>query len=475
MLDRLGWISLLILVYGAAFACIFRILLTYRTAQGALAWIIALLSVPYVAVPLFVVFGRNRFSGYVRARRSGDRALQSLLDRILRQSATSLTSAPAESPELKVLSDLIRMPFFRHNRCQLLKDGEETFATLFAALEAATDYILLEFYIVRSDRIGQQIKAALKRKLAEGLRVYFIYDEIGSAGLSQLYLDDLIASGARVKSFGTGNSRRRRFQINFRNHRKLLICDGRIGFVGGINLGDEYLEDTAALGKWRDTHCQIEGPAVQALQLAFVEDWNWVDNRVPPLHWANWEAQAADQPVLILPTGPADEFESCTLFFLHLINSARQRLWITSPYFVPDLQILNALQLATLRGVDVRVMIPENPDHKLIRMVSYSYLMQADAAGVGIYQYQGGFMHQKVALVDDRYAAVGTANLDNRSMRLNFEITALIACPQFVAETHAMLCEDLRHCRKLRAGDYQHQALWFRLASRALRLGAPML
>ncbi|WP_091999070.1 cardiolipin synthase [Marinobacter pelagius] len=464
------------LLYLAALACIYRILLTYRTSQGAIAWIIGLLGLPYLTVPLFLLIGRNRFGGYVKARRMGDESLTALLNRFEQQT----TSIPAPGndrfqDELQVLCKLGRQPFTDGNQCTLLRDGEATFEALFEAMEDACRYILLEFYIVRSDRVGQRIKSILERKLAQGVEVWFLYDDIGSAFLPRRYLRELSRAGARVASFGDGNIRRRRFQINFRNHRKLLVCDGKVGFVGGINLGDEYLGTAMDQDPLRDTHCRIEGPAVSGLQLAWLEDWNWASDELPNLDWSAGEHTPGDQEVLILPTGPADSWETCTLFFLNCINNARSRIWIASPYFVPDFQIMNALQLAALRGVDVRILIPETPDNHLIKLAAYSYLVQASQAGIGIYRYQPGFMHQKVVLVDDRYAAVGTANLDNRSMRLNFEITAINTDRQFVSGVEQMLEEDLKSCRLMTERDYRDRSILFRLTCRAIRLSAPLL
>lgn len=466
----------LIVVYGLALFCVYRVLLSYRTAQGAIAWIVGLLGFPFLALPLFVLFGRNRFSGYVKARRLGDQSLNHLLEDFERQAA-AIPKAGHEhfSDELQVLSNLAKQPFTSGNQCDLLKDGKAIFEALFDAMEDAREYILLEFYIVRSDRVGQRIKSILKRKLAEGVQVYFLYDDIGSFELPRRYLTELSQAGAQVVSFGNGNIRRRRLQLNFRNHRKLLVCDGHVGFIGGINLGDEYLGTAVDQGPWRDTHCRITGPAVLGLQLAWLEDWNWASDTLPRLNWQAPETGPGDQDVLILPTGPADPFETCTLFFLNCINNARRRIWITSPYFVPDFQVVNALQLAALRGVDVRIIIPEKSDHRLIRLAAYSYLVQASRAGIGIYRYQPGFMHQKLVLVDDRYAAIGTANLDNRSMRLNFEITALSTGADFVRQVQDMLREDLKSCRRMTDRDYRDRSLLFRLTCRAVRLLAPLL
>lgn len=464
------------LLYMASLACIYRILLTYRTAQGAIAWIISLIGLPYIAVPMFLLFGRYRFGGYLKARRMGNEALSSLLDQFENQT-TSISNPGQEhfSDELQVLCKLSRQPFTSGNDCRLLRDGTATFEALFQAMEEARHYILLEFYIVRSDKVGHRIKSILERKLAEGVAVWFLYDDIGSVSLSRRWLKELSAAGARVASFGDGNIRRRRFQINFRNHRKLLVCDGRIGFVGGINLGDEYLGTAMDQEPWRDTHCRIEGPAVTGLQLAWLEDWNWASDTRPELDWSPVSTLPGEDEVLVLPTGPADTWETCTLFFLNCINNARRRIWIASPYFVPDFQVMNALQLAALRGVDVRILIPEKSDSRLIRVAAYSYLVQACQAGIGIYRYQPGFMHQKVVMVDERYAAVGTANLDNRSMRLNFEITAINTSAAFIRQVESMLKEDLEQCRLMTESDYRDRSILFRLWCRAVRLLAPLL
>jgi cardiolipin synthase len=266
-----------------------------------------------------------------------------------------------------------------------------------------------------------------------------------------------------------------RLQVNFRNHRKLLVCDGEVGFVGGINLGDEYLGASGDDEPWRDTHCRIRGPATQGLQLAWLEDWNWASDEIPELNWTPSTVPDGDEEVLILPMGPADTYETGALFFLNCINNARHRLWIASPYFVPDFQILNALQLAALRGVDVRIIIPEKSDSWLIGLAAYSYLVQASRAGIAIYRYQPGFMHQKTLLVDDRYGAVGTANLDNRSMRLNFEIMAINTSRDFVARMERMLTADLKSCRLMTEHDYRDRSIPFRLACRSVRLLGPLL
>jgi len=468
--------AVLVISYMLAFACIHRVLMSYRTAQGAAAWIISLLTMAPLAVPLFFLFGRSRFDGYVKARRLGNQAVNHLVERFERQNAA--LSEPHRQPdtdELMALTRLAKQPFSTGNDCQLLRDGVATVDALLEAMEQSQEYILLEFYIVRSDHVGDRIKQVLKRKAAEGVRVYFLYDDIGSLFLSRGYMREMRKAGVETASFGDGDVRRHRLQINFRNHRKLLICDGRVGFVGGVNLGDEYLGTAMHHEPWRDTHCRIEGPAVVALQLAWTEDWHWATKAIPELNWSWSGPYPGELDVLSVATGPADDYDSGSLFFLNAINSARDRLWITTPYFVPDQQVVNALQLAALRGVDVRILIPEKSDSLLVTLAAYSYLIQASRSGISLYQYRQGFMHQKVLLVDNRYAAIGTHNLDNRSMRLNFEIAAVIRNSAFAGEVERMLEKDLENCHLLDAAHFYDRSLPFRLACRSARLLAPLL
>src|SRR3546814_47357 len=265
------------------------------------------------------------------------------------------------------------------------------------------------------------------RRARGGRRIYMLYDEIGSYGLPNAFIAELRAAGAVVRPFGTTQGPVNRFQLNFRNHRKILVADGSLAFVGGLNFGDEYLGRSAAMGPWRDTHLRIAGPVVQAIHLGFTEDWFWAAREVPEL---NWNPQAVEEDglrVLALPTGPADVQDSCELFFLEALRSARRRIWIASPYFVPDEQIVSALELARLRGVEVRILLPEKPDQLLVYLASYGYYAMAERAGIEIYRYQPGFLHQKVLLVDDDIVSIGTANLDNRSFRLNFELSIVVS------------------------------------------------
>jgi len=452
-----------------------RALFTARSPPGAMAWVMGMITFPYVAVPLYWIFGRNRFQGYVASRREGDRVVDALAPELHAARAFPDPRSPDLPGLFPVLERLAELPFTAGNSVRLLIDGQATFDAILAAIDAATTYVLVQFFIIRDDNIGRRLKNRLIAAARRGVAVRLLYDEIGCHELPHAYIEELTGAGCEISAFNTTLGWRNRLQLNFRNHRKIVVADGRTAFVGGHNVGDEYMGKDPRLGHWRDTHVRIEGPAATLVQLAFVEDWYWATGRAPDLDWELRHAPDGDMPALVLPTGPADDIESCDLFFFQAISAATRRVWIVSPYFVPDREIVSALQLAVLRGVDVRIMLPRKPDHKMVYLASFSYLSDLDTLGVKFYRYGDGFLHQKVILVDDSMASVGTANCDNRSFRLNFEITLAVADPAFVAAVEAMLLTDFASCVRVTADDYEDRSFLFKTGVMLSRLLSPIL
>ncbi|WP_417329001.1 cardiolipin synthase [Halomonas cupida] len=466
----LGLMIFLVHVGGALSAVL--ALMSSRTSQGAIAWIISLVTMPYLALPAYWIFGRPRFYGYVSARGQRDTVLR----RVLQQYRDRFDSHVVDSddPDVRVVEQLAMMPMTSGNQTELLIDGEATFDSLFAGIDSARSYILIQFFIVRDDALGRRLKKHLIGAAGRGVRVHFLYDEIGSRQLGEGYLKDLRLSGIGVSAFHSSRGWRNRFQLNFRNHRKILVVDGEQGWLGGLNVGIEYLGQSERHGSWRDTHLKLMGPGVLGLQEAFWEDWHWATGSMLNLSWQPWVAHEQGRNVAIVPSGPADPQETASLLIQHQIHSARERLWVTSPYFVPDEGVQDALRLAAMRGVDVRIMIPERPDHLLVFLSAFAFLPAMLKAGIRVYRYLPGFLHQKVMLIDDQAASVGTVNLDNRSFRLNFEITALVADRAFAAEVANMLEADLAHCREVTLQELRSRSLWRKLISRGAYLLAPV-
>jgi len=470
------YVSLFLLImHLLGFVSSIDALMGVRTSQGAIAWVISLNTFPLIAVPSYWVLGRSKFQGYATARQVDDSKLSYIAAKTLQDKADFTSDLSQKFPSVRAAELLADLPMLTGNSSELLIDGEATFASIFAGMEAAENYILVQFYIVKDDELGRKLKELLVRKAHQGVRVYFLYDEVGSSKLPKSYIEDLRQSGAHAESFNSRKGPRNRFQINFRNHRKIVVVDGMASWVGGHNVGDEYLGNGAQFSHWRDTHVKIKGPATLALQLSYLEDWHWATDQIIELDWQTALYDHGEKHILVIPTGPADTYETAGLMFTHAINSAQKRIWIASPYFVPDEGVLAALQLAGLRGVDVRILIPDEPDHLLVYLAAFSYFQQAEKSGVKFYRYTKGFMHQKTMLVDDNVSAVGTANFDNRSFRLNFEITAIILHDQFSAEVEQMFREDFENSRLMRAEEVAEKPFWFKLAVRLARLTSPML
>ena len=465
----LVWLSLEL----AGVLHVIHALMHVRTSQGTIAWVISLITFPYLAIPLYWVMGRSRFSGYVRARRAGDERLRKLAQTMHDRMHHYEVGVPDEDAFAKAARVLGGLPFTRGNELELLIDGDETFERLFDAISHASNYLCVSFFIVKNDKLGLRFQQALIERARAGVKVWFLFDEIGSHKLPRSYLRALRDAGVRCEPFGTNRHWWSRLQLNFRNHRKIMVIDGVLAFLGGLNVGDEYMGRDDRFGAWRDTHLQLKGPAVQAVQMVFLEDWYWAAKEALELRW-NTYPETADQVAAIIPTGPADPADSWQLVVAEAANASRQRLWITSPYFVPDEGVLTALQAAALRGTDVRILLPERPDHLLVWLSAFSYYEQSIPFGIRLFRYQRGFLHQKVMLIDDRLAAVGTANLDNRSFRLNFEITALSPDPAFVDEVTHMLELDFSHAAEVRLEDFTGRSFLFRAACRAARLLAPV-
>jgi cardiolipin synthase len=446
-----------------------------RTSQGAIAWAISLVTFPWLALALYAIFGRNRFNGYVLLRSSKDLDIHHFIDRIQAEAAAKKLIRGELSESERALTRLADMPVTRHNKSRLLIDGHETFRSIFEGIESAEQYILVQFFIIKDSAVGRELQSKLIRKAKENVKVYLLYDEIGSHKLPQSYLRDMQVAGIVTSAFHTTKGKTNRFQLNFRNHRKIVVVDGKIAYTGGHNVGDEYLGQHPKFGAWRDTHVEIKGPAVQFIQFCFVEDWYWATKGIPELNWEPRRAADGREDALVIASGPADRLETCGLMFAQVISEARERVWIASPYFVPDLQILSALKLAALRGLDVRVLLPEKADHRTVHLASFSYYQNTLAFGIKLYRYTAGFMHQKVFLIDSRCAAVGTANLDNRSFRLNFEITFLNYDSFFIREVETMLSKDFTRSKAATMDEYIRRPFLFKLAVRFARLLAPIL
>jgi len=466
---------LTIVLEVAAIILALRAILIARTPQSAIGWSVALILLPIVTIPLFLVFGESRFSGYVRAGTGGSEAL----DKALRATVRHLDGYRARVSGLcedgaRVAERLSGLPPTTGNSTRLLLDGEATFGAILKEIGEARESVWVQFFIIKDDILGNALADALIAASKRGVQCLVLYDQVGSKKLPQQWNNRLTAAGVEVHPFVTNRQNGYRFQVNFRNHRKLVITDGRIAFVGGLNAGDEYMGRSKRFGPWRDTHMRIEGPSVAALRISFLEDWNYVTHSVPEFRLsAPTLPSHAAAIVFPVASGPAEDWSVCAAVFLSVIQDAQQRVWLASPYFVPSSPLLYAICHAALRGVDVRIILPQMADHLLPWLSSFSYYPKLREAGVKVWRYQPGFMHQKVLLADDDFAIVGSINLDYRSFMLNFELSAAVHDPGFAQDVEKMFLADFDRSKPENLRKFEDGSLLFRLKSRAAALMSP--
>lgn len=463
--------TLVVINYVLAAVCAIREIMVSRTSQGSIAWLVALGFLPFPTALIYLVFGWKHFESYTRTRHNIRH------NRILR--AEDLKQIDRESGRTwPVLVRAAGMPFVEGNHATLLIDGEATFDSIFAGIAAAERYVLVQFYIIRDDALGQRLADLLIERARAGVAVYVLYDDVGSNGLPRSYRRRLEAEGIRVSAFNERHGLIRLFgatRINYRNHRKNVVVDGTVAWTGGSNVGIEYLGEDKRFGHWRDTQLRLEGLAAQSFALVFREDWSWATGEELDLPAVDDYARDGEVSALLMATGPADKFEACAIAFTDVIAQSRERLWIVSPYFVPDTDARIALYAAAMRGVDVRIMLPSKPDHLLVWFASNAHADAMVEHGVAVYRYTRGFLHQKVILVDDRLAGVGSVNFDNRSFSINFELTVWMPGAAMTTAVREMLETDFAGCRLVTREEVAKRNPFARFAAYAARLFSPIL
>jgi len=455
-----------------AMVCAVREVMNSRTSQGSIAWLLSLIMLPFPTAFLYLIFGWKLFDEYSAVQSHSARKARA------KQAAELMITDPEATSEWPVLANVAQMPFLSGNKAELLIDGSATFESIFAGIRRAQDYILIQFYIIRDDRLGQELAQLLIERARAGVTVRVLYDDIGSNGLPIEYVQRLRRAGVQVATFNQRHPFLRIYgptRINYRSHRKVVSVDGKEAWVGGHNVGIEYLGEDPRFGHWRDTHVHVTGPAALAVGLVFREDWEWATGERLPTPLPAKIDTPGDQPVLVMPTGPADKLEGCAIAFTEVISRARRRLWIVSPYFVPGLDVQTALYAAALRGVDVRILLPKKPDHILVWLASNSHADSMVGHGISVYRYLAGFLHEKIILVDDEIAGVGTANFDNRSFTINFECTLWFTSPEMIAAVDRMLDADFAASHQTRLEDVRNQPWIQRFIGHGARLFSPIL
>ncbi|MDR1532283.1 MAG: cardiolipin synthase [Clostridiales bacterium] len=467
------------------------------------AWMMVILIVPYFGFLLYLILGADsrKHTVFIQKLHRDETILREYLlkgfddytlvneelETLRRRNIVNIKGA-------EHLNDLVYLnlhsgggAFTTGNAVEPYFDGASKFEALLEDIEKAKNFIHMQYYIVRTSRLGRRIFDALTRKSREGVEVCFFTDGMGSPFISREYKKTLVDAGGRLAVFYPP----RFIRLNYRNHRKLAIIDGTVGYVGGFNIGDEYLGESKRFGYWRDAHLRITGPAVRQLELRFIMDWNFchrerikitdkyfpsLTDRAPaaePGHPADRRGQGVNMQVI--SSGPDTRWPNIYYAYSKMISEANRSIYIQSPYFVPDDGLFEALRIAALSGIDVRIVIPARPDHPFVYWAALSYLGDLVSAGVKCYQYTKGFLHSKLMIIDGVLASVGTANMDVRSFKLNFEVSAIIYDSETVSKLTGRFESDLCDCDVMDVEWYESRSGMSKIKEALSRLLSPLL
>ncbi|HEY3346550.1 MAG TPA: cardiolipin synthase [Nitrospirota bacterium] len=441
-----------VFIAGILLSCIF-IIYERNSPTGTLAWLLAMIFFPFAGLLMYFIFGRHRVRmriKLIRAIRESVGDLRQKLD--LKGSFNEVIKGHPKYEDLMRLAyNFPGPPPTAGNSVVLQGSAKESYPDMLRTISEAKEHVHAMYYIIRPDESGRKLMDALVERAKAGVEVRLLYDDIGSWSMKLKFFRPLIEAGGTVREYRPVHfSRIRTFYANFRNHRKMLIVDGKTAFTGGINIGDEYLGRDKKIGNWRDTNIKVTGPAAAHLQLTFAEDWYYVTGELLTQAYVNPGRQTGGEIVQVVPSGPDRYREHISHIFFTAITSARKRLFIASPYFVPDESVLTALTAASLRGVDVRLLFPKNWDRRIIKYASRSYYREMLEAGCKIYEYGNGFMHAKTMSVDGDLGIVGTANMDIRSFRLNFEVCTVCYSAKVASDLEHQFMRDLEDAEEIR-------------------------
>lgn len=456
-----------------------------RQPTATLAWILTVALIPFVGIGLYLLIGRTKTRRIVRRTRAAARALAPVVERYGMRAWHPLDGLSMEERrtcDLIVLGErLAAARTSRLNEVAPLDTAAATYRAILEAIDAAEKHVHILFYIIQPDRTGESLRDRLVTSAGRGVAVKVIVDAVGSSSLPDNFWTPLIAVGGKVATYNPVSAftseLRRRDRVDFRNHRKLVIVDGHVAFTGGINVGREYLGLDPEIGHWRDTHLRISGPAVLSLQEVFALDWLSAADQDEAIESWFPEPELHDNGCLveIVDSGPDTEWAPVEQIYLHAIAQARHRVWLATPYFVPSAPLEAMLFNAGMRGIDVRILLPEKADSLLVNLASRSYFSELLGGGVRIFLYERGFMHAKTMVVDEWMGTVGSANMDVRSFQLNFELNAFVFDKRFCRELASQFLIDLSHAREHTSKDEERLKLGTRILQQSSRLFSPLL
>ena len=456
---------------------IFIILLIFferRDPSSTWAWLLILTLLPVLGFILYLFLGLTPRKKQVFQKKQEQDDVKNM---VYVDKSKSLTIPESDFDHLEV--SIIRLglrsrnpALVGYNQIKIYTNGTDKFADLFKDIERAKNFVHVNYYIINDDELGNELMDLLTKKAQEGIEVRLLYDRMGCRNLSKYSINELVDAGGEAVPFAPFI-----LDMNYRNHRKNVIIDGQIGYLGGINVGDEYVGRSKRFGDWRDTHLRLKGESVNSMQHRFLLDWAFASGEdfLGDKKYFPEKETKGKSPVQIVSSGPDSREEEIKSLFLKMIYGAENSIYIQTPYFIPDPAMLEALQVAARSGVDIRVMIPDRGDHPFVYAANNSFVGQMLEAGASCYRYTKGFLHSKTICIDGRILSIGTTNMDVRSFKLNFEINAFIY-DEDIAQLHdEIFREDLKESREITVQEYEERGWTMKVRESISRLLSPIL
>ncbi|MFI9044947.1 cardiolipin synthase [Staphylococcus saprophyticus] len=456
-----------------------------RDATATWAWLFLLFVMPVLGFFIYIFFGRG-----IRKKRERGFAHNQIEDGMKRVQAQLQDStnkiSDSDNPIVRKHRDiattlLTKEPSFlsNDNNIDIYTDGHDLFSQMKEDLCNAKTYIHMEYYVLNLDGLGTEIINILEQKAEEGLEVKLLYDAVGSKSVHKSKFKKFRENGGQVEAFFQAKIPLINFRVNNRNHRKIVVIDGMTGYVGGFNVGDEYLGLNDKFGYWRDTHLRVRGDGVDALQLSFIHDWNSQAKREQleynMKYFPDNAYQGGNVSMQLALSAPSDNWHQIEFGYMKMIMNAKSSIYMHSPYFIPDKGYINALRIAAKSGVDVRLIIPNKPDHIFVYWATITSVAQLIRDGVKVYTYENGFIHSKMMIIDDEVASVGSSNMDIRSFELNFEVNAFMYDEQITKQLKAAFLEDLKVSKELTEERYNQRSNWIKFKQSIAKLASPIL
>jgi cardiolipin synthase A/B len=475
----LFWLVLALILFVFQIATI--LLLEFRHPSKTVAWLMILFIFPIIGFVMYYFLAKE-YTNRRTVRRKGQRVLGELRRDLNHKARLAQEMNELPNPEIRredrlfaLLHNIPSSPITKCNEVEVFSETEEAFASILEAMERAQKHIHLEYYTIRADDIGRRFQRLLIEKARQGVEIRLIYDGVGSYELDQGYIKPLRDAGVFTYCFLPPLVAFFDKRANYRNHRKIVVVDGQVGFLGGINIGDEYLGKNPKLSPWRDTHLRLEGDAVYYLQHTFLTDWGFVsgESLASSEYFPEHECQG-DEHVQIVSSGPDTAWAPILEVYLGTIGAAKKHIYIATPYFIPDSSVNMALKTAAVSGVDVRILLPGVTDSQLVYLASMSYVTELLQSGVRFYRYKKGFMHAKVMLVDRMLASVGTANMDMRSFFSNFEINALLFDSKSISRLEQDFLRDFGNSEEILLESFERRPRVQRIKEVLARLLSPL-